>query len=86
LKREADERHRRLHELQEAETGVVITEVADLLATLTPREREVVLAVASGERPEDLAAQLKTSRANIDQIVSRARRSLRMRRDEGNER
>jgi DNA-binding NarL/FixJ family response regulator len=43
---------------------------------MAPREREIVVAVAMGEDREELARSYNTSRANIDQIVSRARRRL----------
>lgn len=49
------------------------------LAHLPPREQQVLWAVAAGESREELAQALGTSRANIDQIVSRCRRALRAR-------
>ncbi|MBI5514024.1 MAG: hypothetical protein HY909_09675 [Deltaproteobacteria bacterium] len=44
------------------------------LAALSSREREVLLADAEGVPREALALCHRTSRANIDQLVSRARR------------
>ncbi|MEZ4409510.1 MAG: hypothetical protein R3A52_24015 [Polyangiales bacterium] len=46
------------------------------VARLTLRERDVLVAVAEGEDRDALARALGTSRANIDQIVSRARQKL----------
>lgn len=43
---------------------------------LTPRERDVLFAVAYGEDRDVIARQYDTTRVNIDQIVSRARRKL----------
>lgn len=43
---------------------------------LTVREREIFSALAVGEERDDIAAALGTSRANIDQVVSRARKRL----------
>lgn len=51
-------------------------EVERVTALLTPRERQVFAAIASGEDRDDIAEALGTSRANIDQLVSRARRRL----------
>lgn len=45
-------------------------------ALLTHREREVLSAIHEGVAREDLAAALKTTRPNIDQIVRRARVKL----------
>ena len=44
------------------------------LEELTPRERGMAVAVALGEEREDVAREFKTTRANVDQIVSRIRR------------
>lgn len=49
-------------------------ELNALLAPLSARDREVILAAAQGCDREELAAAFGTSRANIDQIVSRVRR------------
>lgn len=49
-------------------------ELSALIASLSARERDVVGAVAQGCDREELAAALGTSRANIDQIVSRVRK------------
>lgn len=43
------------------------------LKALAPRERAVLFAVVEGEAREAIAARLGTSRANVDQIVHRAR-------------
>jgi len=51
-------------------------EAEQLTATLSPKERQVFAAIAAGEEREDIARALGTSRANIDQIVSRARKRL----------
>lgn len=44
------------------------------LDELPPRERAMVVAVAMGEERESIAREFGTSRANVDQIVSRVRR------------
>lgn len=46
------------------------------LAALAPRDRDVLLAVHAGEDREVLARGYGVTRAAIDQIVSRARRTL----------
>lgn len=46
------------------------------LAALAPRDRDVIVAVHAGEDREALARHYGISRAAIDQIVSRARRTL----------
>lgn len=46
----------------------------DLLASLSERDREILLEVAAGEEREDIAERYHTSRANVDKIVSRARK------------
>jgi len=46
------------------------------LAQLSERDRDIVLGVAYGEDRERLAQEHRTTRQNIDQIVSRARRVL----------
>jgi RNA polymerase sigma factor (sigma-70 family) len=51
-------------------------ELEDVWTALSSKEREVFAALAQGESREALAARFKTSRANIDQIVSRARAEL----------
>lgn len=50
------------------------------LENLKPRERAIVIAVALGESREAIAEELGTTRANVDQIVSRVRRLLAERR------
>lgn len=47
------------------------------LACLSARDRSIVVAVAEGEDREEVARTHHTSRANVDQIVSRAQRRFR---------
>lgn len=56
-----------------------VIDARDALSSLTPREREVLAAVGYGEDRDELARLYGTSRENIDQIVSRARRKWRQR-------
>lgn len=58
----------------EAERQRFLVDARAALDELTPRERMVAVAVALGEEREEIARELKTSRANVDQIVSRIRR------------
>jgi RNA polymerase sigma factor (sigma-70 family) len=58
------------------ETASLRIEAMRVLATLDDRERQIFGAIAAGEDRDDIAAALGTSRANIDQIVSRARRRM----------
>lgn len=51
-------------------------EAERLTATLSARERQVFAALAAGEERDDIAGALGTTRANIDQIVSRTRKRL----------
>lgn len=51
-------------------------EAERVAALLSPREQQIFAAIADGEDRDDIAAALGTSRANIDQLVSRARRRL----------
>lgn len=51
-------------------------ELARAQARLTPRELEIFVAIAAGDDRDDIAKLLGTSRANIDQLVSRARKRL----------
>ncbi len=44
--------------------------------TLTPKEREIFSALQAGEDRDGIARSLRTSRANIDQLISRARKRL----------
>lgn len=44
------------------------------LEGLSDRERAMAVAVALGEEREEIAREFKTSRANVDQILSRIRR------------
>lgn len=56
------------------------TEVERRLAkarkVLTDREREIFEQIGREERREEIAARLGTSRTNIDQLISRARKKL----------
>ena len=45
-----------------------------VLALLSPRDREIAIAAGSGEDRTAIAQAFKTSRANVDQIVSRVRK------------
>lgn len=51
-------------------------ELARAQALLTPRELDIFVAIAAGEERDDIARAFGTSRANIDQLVSRARKRL----------
>lgn len=60
-----------------ARTEVDIVSTLDLAARLrqlSPRDQQVLRAVAEGEDREIVARHFDTSRANVDQIVSRAAR------------
>jgi RNA polymerase sigma factor (sigma-70 family) len=48
-----------------------------ILDSLSPRDQQILVAVGLGEDRDELARMFQTSRANIDQIVSRARKLLR---------
>jgi RNA polymerase sigma factor (sigma-70 family) len=49
----------------------------DFMRTLSERERSVLVAVAQDEDRDEIASALGLTRANVDQIVSRARRRFR---------
>ncbi len=51
-----------------------ILDAKTALDHLPARERAIVVAVALGEERESIAREFGTSRANVDQIVSRVRR------------
>jgi len=51
-----------------------LVDARNALADLPERERAMVVAVALGEEREAIAAAFRTTRANVDQIVSRVRR------------
>lgn len=51
-----------------------ILDAKSALDQLPARERAMVVAVALGEERESIAREFGTSRANVDQIVSRVRR------------
>lgn len=44
------------------------------LASYSPRDQRILRAVAEGEQREEVARSFSTSRANVDQIVSRAKK------------
>jgi DNA-directed RNA polymerase specialized sigma24 family protein len=60
----------------EEETRGFVHDALAALRALPAREREIVVAAAVGEDREAIAREFGTSRANVDQIVSRARRRL----------
>jgi DNA-directed RNA polymerase specialized sigma24 family protein len=60
---------------EDGRRAFVLDARAELLR-LSPRDRAIVVAAALGEEREDIARNLGTSRANVDQIVSRARKRL----------
>lgn len=53
-----------------------ILDARNILSKLPDRERAMVVAVALGEDREAIAKAFGTSRANVDQIVSRVRKKL----------
>ena len=63
-------------EIDERERPAFIVDARAIVESLGERDREVAVAVALGEDRDELAARFKTSRANIDQIVSRVRARL----------
>lgn len=63
-------------EIDERERPAFVLDARAIVESLGERDREVAVAVALGEDRDELAARFKTSRANIDQIVSRVRARL----------
>jgi RNA polymerase sigma factor (sigma-70 family) len=61
-------------ETDESERQQFIVDARSALDHLPERERAIVVAVALGEEREAVARAFGTSRANVDQIVSRVRR------------
>jgi RNA polymerase sigma factor (sigma-70 family) len=59
-----------------AELREFVLDARDALAGLCERDRQIVVAVGLGEDREEIATVFGTSRANVDQIVSRARKSF----------
>jgi DNA-directed RNA polymerase specialized sigma24 family protein len=59
---------------QEPERQRFLLDARAALDGLPPRERMMVVAVALGEEREAIAREFQTTRANVDQIVSRVRR------------
>jgi DNA-directed RNA polymerase specialized sigma24 family protein len=51
-------------------------EAREIVARLSERELQVFVALMHGEDRDDIAAVLRTSRANVDQIVSRTRKRV----------
>ncbi|MDP3207705.1 MAG: sigma-70 family RNA polymerase sigma factor [Rhodoglobus sp.] len=51
-------------------------EAREIVARLSERELQVFAAIMHGEDRDDIAAALGTSRANVDQIVSRTRKRV----------
>ena len=60
----------------ESERRRFLLDARAALAGLSERERAMVVAVALGEEREAIAREFKTTRANVDQIVSRVRRKF----------
>ena len=56
-----------------AASAEFVLDARAMLSRLSDRDRQIVQAVAVGEDREEIAARFKTSRANVDQIVSRIR-------------
>ena len=61
----------------ESERSAFVLDARAALLRLPERDREIVVAVAEGADREDLAVRFGTSRANIDQIVSRTKQRFR---------
>jgi RNA polymerase sigma factor (sigma-70 family) len=66
----------RASEEAEDERRGFILDARNVLSKLPDRERAMVVAVALGEDREAIAKTFGTSRANVDQIVSRVRKKL----------
>jgi DNA-directed RNA polymerase specialized sigma24 family protein len=60
----------------EGERQRFLVDARAALDGLTPRERAMAVAVALGEEREAVAREFKTTRANVDQILSRIRRKF----------
>lgn len=61
----------------EEERRAFVLDARDALAALSERDRGIVVAAAIGEDREAIARDFRTSRANVDQIVSRAQKRFR---------
>lgn len=61
----------------EDERRAFVLDARDALAALSERDRDVVVAAALGEDREAIAREFRTSRANVDQIVSRVQKRFR---------
>lgn len=62
---------------EERERRAFVLDARAALLRLPERDREIVVAVVDGADREDLAARFGTSRANVDQIVSRTKQRFR---------
>lgn len=60
----------------EPDRGQPDDEALKALGLLNAKEREIFVSLGREESREDIAKRLGTSRANIDQIISRARKRL----------
>jgi RNA polymerase sigma factor (sigma-70 family) len=58
------------------EASEAVVHLRAVWQTLTPKEREIFSALQAGEDRDGIARSLRTSRANIDQLISRARKRL----------
>lgn len=70
-------RHDASHPITPAPDHALRIDMTDFLLTLSERERDVLVGVANDEDREEHARRLGITRANLDQIVSRARRRFR---------
>ncbi len=66
--------HEVRHSTTAAPDHALRIDVADFMGTLSQRERDVLIGVGNDVDRQVLARLLGTSRANVDQIVSRARK------------
>lgn len=60
-----------------AHRRIAAREAFEALGGLNSRDRAVMLAEARGDSRDEIAAALGMSRANVDQVISRARRRMR---------
>jgi DNA-directed RNA polymerase specialized sigma24 family protein len=61
---------------EDAERHRFVHDAHVILGGLSERDRQIVVAVGLGEDREGIARAFKTTRANVDQIVSRVRKQL----------
>jgi DNA-directed RNA polymerase specialized sigma24 family protein len=64
-------------EKNEDDRRAFVLDARDALAALSERDRGIVVAAALGEDREGIAREFRTSRANVDQIVSRVQKRFR---------